>query len=47
VSKLLAENRHFRMHDELGTGPGFYYVWDQGKTEADARALAEAAKVTS
>ena len=24
VSRLLAENRHFRMHEELGTGPGFY-----------------------
>ena len=29
VSKLLAENRWFRMHEELGTGPGFYYLWDQ------------------
>jgi phenylacetyl-CoA:acceptor oxidoreductase 27-kDa subunit len=29
VSKLLAENRHFRMHEELGTGPGFYYLWDK------------------
>jgi phenylacetyl-CoA:acceptor oxidoreductase subunit 1 len=28
VSKLLAGNRHFRMHEELGTGPGFYYLWD-------------------
>ena len=29
VSRLLAENRHFRMHEELGTGPGFYYLWDK------------------
>ena len=29
VSELLAEHRHFRMHEELGTGPGFYYVWDK------------------
>lgn len=29
VSRLLAENRHFRMHEELGTGPGFYYLWDE------------------
>jgi phenylacetyl-CoA:acceptor oxidoreductase subunit 1 len=29
VSALLAENQHFRMHEELGTGPGFYYVWDK------------------
>jgi phenylacetyl-CoA:acceptor oxidoreductase subunit 1 len=28
VSKLIADNRHFRMHEELGTGPGFYYLWD-------------------
>ena len=29
VSKLLAENQHFRMHEELGTGPRFYYLWDK------------------
>jgi phenylacetyl-CoA:acceptor oxidoreductase subunit 1 len=29
VSKLLAENQHFRMHEELGTGPGFFYLWDK------------------
>jgi phenylacetyl-CoA:acceptor oxidoreductase 27-kDa subunit len=29
VSRLLAENRHFRMHEALGTGPGFYYLWDR------------------
>ena len=29
VSKLLAENQHFRMHEELGTGPGFHYLWDR------------------
>ena len=29
VSRVLAENRHFRMHEELGTGPGFYYLWDK------------------
>jgi phenylacetyl-CoA:acceptor oxidoreductase subunit 1 len=28
VSKLLAENQSFRMHDELGTDPGFHYLWD-------------------
>ncbi len=28
VSQLIARNRHFRMHEELGTGPGFYYLWD-------------------
>ena len=30
VSRLIALNRHFRMHEELGTGPGFYYLWDAG-----------------
>jgi phenylacetyl-CoA:acceptor oxidoreductase 27-kDa subunit len=29
VSKLLAENQSFRMHEELGTKPGFYYLWDK------------------
>ncbi len=29
VSRLLAESEHFRMHEELGTGPGFYYLWDK------------------
>jgi phenylacetyl-CoA:acceptor oxidoreductase 27-kDa subunit len=29
VSTLLAQNQHFRMHEELGTGPGFFYLWDR------------------
>lgn len=29
VSRLLRENRHFRMHEDAGTGPGFYYIWDK------------------
>ena len=29
VSQLLAGNRFFRMHEELGTEPGFYYLWDR------------------
>ena len=29
MSKLLAENQSFRMHEELGTGPGFHYLWDR------------------
>ena len=32
VSHLLAHNQHFRMHEELGTGPGIFYLWDR-KTE--------------
>ncbi len=29
ASQLLRENDSFRMHEELGTGPGFYYLWDR------------------
>jgi len=29
VSTLLRENRHFRMHEDLGTGPGIYYLYDR------------------
>ena len=29
VSQLLAVTQHFRMHEELGTDPGFYYIWDK------------------
>ena len=31
VSKLLSENTWFQMHEELGTDPGFYYLWDKEK----------------
>jgi phenylacetyl-CoA:acceptor oxidoreductase subunit 1 len=29
VSQLLAENKWFRMHEDAGTSPGFYYLWDK------------------
>jgi len=29
VSQLLERNEHFRLNEELGTGPGFYYLWDR------------------
>ena len=29
VSRLLTENATFRMHEELGTDPGFHYIWDR------------------
>jgi phenylacetyl-CoA:acceptor oxidoreductase subunit 1 len=29
VSRLLREQKHFRMHEEIGTEPGFYYVYDK------------------
>lgn len=31
VSQLLRDNQHFRMHEELGTGPGLYYLWDHNQ----------------
>jgi phenylacetyl-CoA:acceptor oxidoreductase subunit 1 len=31
VSVMLRETEHFRMHEELGTDPGFYYVVDEKK----------------
>jgi len=37
VSRLLREQKHFRMHEKLGTEPGFYYVYgqDEGGSEGD------------
>jgi phenylacetyl-CoA:acceptor oxidoreductase 27-kDa subunit len=29
VNRLLSQTEHFRMHEELGTNPGVYYIWDQ------------------
>jgi phenylacetyl-CoA:acceptor oxidoreductase 27-kDa subunit len=29
VSQLLERNEHFRLNEELGTGPGFFYLWDR------------------
>lgn len=28
VAVLLRQNQFFRMHEDLGTDPGFYYLWD-------------------
>ena len=36
VSQLLAENQYFRMHEELETEPGFYYLWN-GKSHENER----------
>jgi len=35
VSQLLANNQHFRMHEELGTGPNFHYLWDAQRDGSD------------
>ena len=29
ISGLLKDNRHFRMHEELETDSGFYYLWEK------------------
>jgi phenylacetyl-CoA:acceptor oxidoreductase 27-kDa subunit len=46
VSHLLDDNSHFRMHDELGTGPNIYYLWHRGpnghSTGTDPGAIAVA-----
>lgn len=33
VNKLLESSEHFRMHEEVGTEPGFYYIWDKKNME--------------
>ena len=30
VARLIADTQWFRMHEDEGTGPGFYYLWDKG-----------------
>ncbi len=34
VSRLLREQRHFRMHEEVGTEPGFYYLYGRANDPA-------------
>jgi phenylacetyl-CoA:acceptor oxidoreductase subunit 1 len=41
VSRLLREQRHFRMHEEIGTEPGFYYLY--AKADAPAQPMHEPA----
>lgn len=36
ISTLLADTQHFRMHEELGTDPSVYYIWDGAKNGAKA-----------
>lgn len=31
VWQLLEQNTYFQMHEELGTKPGFFYLWDEEK----------------
>jgi Fe-S-cluster-containing dehydrogenase component/DMSO reductase anchor subunit len=39
VSRLLREQRHFRMHNELGTEPSFYYLYAKAGDEAKAEEM--------
>ncbi len=36
VSALLKENHHFRMHEEMATGPGIYYLWEKAHDKPDS-----------
>lgn len=33
VSTLLRENHYTGMHEELGTGPGIFYLWERGEDD--------------
>ncbi len=33
VARLVDNSPHFRMHEELGTDPGFYYLWQKKSRE--------------
>ena len=48
VSRLLRDNRHFSMHDELGTQPGFHYLWDKAdRPQSDPEGPSAGRKSTS
>ena len=34
VSMLLKQQKHFRMHEEVGTAPGFYYLYEHAGSSA-------------
>ncbi len=36
VSQLLAKNKSFRMHEEVGTGPNFHYLYDVKDEDGEA-----------
>lgn len=37
VSTLLEENKSFVMHEDIGTGPNFHYLWDRGPDDGSAK----------
>jgi len=41
VSELLRQNRHFRMHEDLETGPGIYYLYDREIAKPEERSAPE------
>lgn len=43
VSQLLASQAHFRMHEDVGTGPRFYYLGGDAEQSEDAELVAQAA----
>jgi len=48
VARMLAENESFVMHEELGTGPAFHYIWGPKgaeRTDPPAHARAEPSDV--
>ena len=45
VSRLLRTQKHFRMHAEIGTEPGFYYIYD--KADGDEPTSPGALQVSS
>ena len=44
VSQLLDANQHFRMQEELGNGPGFFYLWDRAPAEPGPGSAGQAAE---
>jgi phenylacetyl-CoA:acceptor oxidoreductase subunit 1 len=43
VSKAVAENAHFRMHEELRTGPRVYYLYDAKRATREDTPIVEEA----
>jgi len=41
VSTLMKQHRHFRMHEEIGTEPGFYYLYEHAGSSVAADGPAE------
>jgi len=44
ISRLLRDNHHTGMHEELGTGPGIHYLWERGEDDGAATQAPEMIK---